>query len=332
MSMAVNGMKKLGRGLRSLLGAEEGDAAVAVLPAPQPVGGGTNGAAPALGLSVTPITVPAPVEPAGERVLEVSPDLVKPNPFQPRSDFDESGLAELAESLKSCGVLSPLLVRKTAAGYELIAGERRLRAARRAGLAKVPVVVRKVSDAEALEHALVENLQRRDLNAIEKAKALAEYLQIRGLTQAEGEKRLGMSRSELANHVRLLKLGPAVQEAVRGGALSYGHARALVAVEDPSKQNELAKRVIAEQLSVRQLEEILKDPAWCAAAKAKPAKEIKPKSPQIRELEDEFTAALGVRVSIRSGRNGKTGLIMIPFASLDEFDRIRETITGQKGG
>jgi ParB family chromosome partitioning protein len=269
------------------------------------------------------------VEPPGERVIEVPADQIKPNPFQPRTEFDEAGLDELADSLKTCGVLSPLLVRKTAEGYELIAGERRLRAARRAGFARVPVVVRKVTDAEAIEHALIENLQRRDLNPMEKARALHEYLQMRGLTQAEGEKRLGMSRSEVANHVRLLKLTPAVQESVRSGALSYGHARALVAVEDPARQSELARRTIAEQLSVRQLEELLKAPG---AAAAKPAKGGKSKSPQIRELEDEFSAALGVKVSIRSGRNGKTGLISIPFSSLDAFDRIRLAITGQSGG
>lgn len=319
----MNGMKKLGRGLRSLLGADEGGAAAAVLPPPMM----TVPSAPPAAVAAAVV-----VEPAGERVLELSPDAVKPNPFQPRSEFDEAGLAELAESFKSCGVLSPLLVRRTAEGYELIAGERRLRAAKRAGLDKVPVVVRTVTDAESLEHALVENLQRRDLNPIEKARSLSEYLQMRGLTQAEGEKRLGMSRSELANYIRLLKLAPAVQEAVRGGALSYGHARALVAVEDAARQNELAKRVMAEQLSVRQLEEIIKGPPTPGDAKAKPAGGGKAKSPQIRELEDEFSAALGVRVTIRSGRNGKTGIISVPFSSLDEFDRIREAITGRSGG
>jgi ParB family chromosome partitioning protein len=319
MAFAMNGAKKLGRGLKSLLGDPDmgGDTAVLEEPASGPgaVGSGLEDAVD---------------EPAGERVIELDPEVIRPNPFQPRADFDETGLAELADSMRTAGVLSPLLVRRTGDGaYELIAGERRLRAAKRAGLAKVPVLVRRAGDAEALENALIENLQRRDLNPIEKAKALSEYLTMHRLSQTEGEKRLGLSRSELANHIRLLRLTGAVQELVRGGALSYGHARALVAVEDPLHQEALAKKAAAEGLSVRELEELVKQPPAEPPAGAKADKPVRKPDPQIRELQDEFAETLGVKVAIKPGRKPNTGVITIPYSNLDDFDRIRAVITGK---
>lgn len=322
MAFAMDRSKKLGRGLKSLLGEPEDGADVAVMTEDAPAGAEPSRPEPA-----------EPAAPAGERIVQLVPEAIRPNPFQPRTEFDEAGLAELADSMKTCGILSPLLVRRSAdGGYELIAGERRLRAAKRAGLEKVPVVVRPVTDAEALEQALIENIQRRDLNAMEKAKALSEYLVTHKLSQVEAEKRLGMSRSELANHIRLLRLTPPVQEAVRSGALSYGHARALVAVEDPARQGELAKQVIAEQLSVRTLEDLVKgpsEPALPAAPDAAPGAKAKSKDAQIRELEDEFSQVLGVKVTIKAGRKGDAGTITIPYGSLDDFDRIRTVITGE---
>jgi ParB family chromosome partitioning protein len=350
---------KLGRGLKSLLGDPDGGAAgvgaggdsAVFVPVPEAAvdsDGGTFAVAPAgsAGAAVNgPPAVPmAPAAPvvipsssaAGERVIELAPDAIRANPYQPRADFDETGIAELADSLKSCGVLQPLLVRKAIdGGFELIAGERRLRAAKRAGLAKIPVLVRAVSDAETLEQALVENLQRRDLNPMEKAKALSEYLAMHKLTQADGEKRLGMSRSELANHLRLLKLSGAVQEAVRAGKLSYGHARALVAVEDPGRQLELCNKTVAEGLSVRALEDLVKS-VQSGAASADPAKDgkdAKPAAPaprvapaQLKELEDEFARHVGLKVNIKPGRKANTGVVTIAYGSLDDFDRLRSAL------
>jgi len=311
MPVLIDRPRKLGRGLASLLGQSDG-------PEDSLESSDNFHAEP-------------PTAPSADAILHVAPDSIRPNPFQPRTDFDETGLAEMAESIKTCGILSPLLVRRAPDGsFELIAGERRLRAAKRAGLDKVPVHVRKVTDSEALEQALVENLQRRDLNPIEKAVSLAEYLRMHGLSQTEAEKRLGMSRSELANHIRLLKLAPAVQEMARRGILSYGHARALLGVDNPLKQKELAETAVAQQWSVRQIEEHLKAAAEAKpeAVEPKPAKAAPAGDPQIRELEDEFTRSLGVKVNIKPGRKANCGVITIPYAGLDDFDRIRAALTG----
>ena len=246
------------------------------------------------------------------------------NPRQPRTAFAERELSELAESVRAVGILQPLVVRRTADGYELIAGERRLRAAKMAGLESVPIVERAASDDDLLTLALVENLQREDLNPIEKAKGFKELIERYGLTQEAAAKRLGKDRSTIANFIRLLDLPEAVQHVVSRGTISMGHARALLGIPQPSMQQALALRIEEEGLSVREIERIAADRrgAEHKPTRSKPAPVTK--DAHIRDLEDRARQRLGTQVAIEH-KDGR-GRMIISFFSDDDFQRVLEVL------
>ncbi len=275
---------------------------------------------------------------AGEGgALEVVTAAVTPNPQQPRTHFDEESLAGLTASIAELGVLQPILVRDIGDGrYELIAGERRWRAAKRAGLATIPVVVREAdTDVERLEQALVENLHRADLNVLEEAAAYQQLIEDFGLTQDEVATRVGKSRSAVSNTLRLFQLPPTIQAQVADGSLSAGHARALLATPDRALQTELARRIVSEGLSVRAAEDLVKSrgtaeppapaPSGTAPTRSKPADTPLPE-PGFLELEELIADHLSTRVSI-TGTGGR-GRVVVEFADLDDLERIYRAMVG----
>jgi ParB family chromosome partitioning protein len=243
---------------------------------------------------------------------------VVPNPHQPRRVMNDATLAELAASLKANGLIQPILVRRQGSTYELIAGERRLRAARLAGLKTIPAIVRAVDSFTQAQLALVENIQREDLNPIDRANAYRTLVQQLGLTQSELAGRLGEDRSSIANHLRLLELAPDVQSMLRDGRLSLGHAKVLAGVADQAEQVRLAELCVAQGLSVRNLERVINEasPAAAPAAAEKPAA-----SPHVRQVETSIARQLGLRVQLRSGSKGK-GKLIIHYGNLDQFDEL----------
>jgi ParB family chromosome partitioning protein len=321
--------------------ATEGTAALAA-PAQQPLG---TGAARLI------LHAPEELEQAAAAVpaTEVAVAVVDPNPWQPRSVLGDAELAELAESLREHGLVQPIVVRARGDRYQLIAGQRRLAAARRLGWEKVAVRVLDVDDRQMAEIAIVENLQRRDLDALEKAASFKQYLATWGCTQEELAKRLSIDRSHVANLIRLLDLPEAVQEKLRSGAVSMGHARALLPLGDEDEQVRLAVRVAAEGLSVRAVEaevqEILRrDEALdedgvdvtedtdtslaepTGAVRRKPGRPATRRASQIVAVENQLRRALGVKVVVHANGKG-AGRIVIPFADLDEFQRLLDHIT-----
>jgi len=242
---------------------------------------------------------------------------VDANPFQPRVDFDKAQLEELKQSILSTGILQPIVVRPAGDRYQVVVGERRLRAAKELGLERIPALVRQAGDAELLELALIENVQRADLNPIEKAKAFRRLMQEFGLTQGQVAQRVGQERSTVSNFVRLLELPKEVQDHVSRGSLSMGHARALLTIGDGAKQRELADRVAKEGVSVRDVERLI--------AHGEPPKRRasrREKSPQVRNLEDRLKRHFGTRVSIFEGRN--RGRLVIEFYGTDDFERLMQ--------
>jgi ParB family chromosome partitioning protein len=262
-------------------------------------------------------------EPQEQKILEIPVADIHPNPSQPRQDFDPEALAELVGSIMRNGVLQPIIVRAEADGYQLIAGERRWRAAQQAGLATVPAIVRRASDNESLELALIETIQRTDLNPIEQASAYKELIERFALTQDEAAERLGKKRSSIANTLRLLDLPQDIQAAVSRGTLSMGHARALLSLPDRGEQRRLAARVEREDLSVRQTEKLVRD----RLRRPRPEGRPEPKSPHILDLEGKLRAALGTRVSIVQAKGGR-GKMIVDFFSEDDFQRVLEHILG----
>ena len=300
------GKRRLGRGLDALLGdsydSDEGDSALATL----------------TGLAQPTISTDS----AGD-YLPV--DEIAPNPFQPRRTFDPLELASLVESIQQHGVLQPVVVRRVGDKYQLVVGERRLRAAQEAGLLKVPARIVEADDQQAFEWAIVENLQRTDLNAIEKARAFRDYLERFDAKQDELAGRLSVDRSTVSNFIRLLDLPEAIQQAVEAGKLSQGHARALLAFSDSAKQHDVCQRIIKEGLSVRQVESLVAEER---PAKSRPAARVSPhKTGHVVELERLLRERLGTRVEIRLQGKDR-GEIIISFASNDEFERIIEAIQG----
>ncbi|MBW2065226.1 MAG: ParB/RepB/Spo0J family partition protein [Deltaproteobacteria bacterium] len=247
---------------------------------------------------------------------------IEPNPYQPRQDFHERELEELARSVREKGVLTPLLVSKTEKGYRLIAGERRWRAAIKAGLERVPVVVKETSAAEQLELALIENIHRRDLNPIEEAMAYKRLIEDTNMTQEALAKRLGRERSTITNMLRLLRLPQAIQKDVLEERLSMGHARALAGIEDSGQQERVRDLVIRKALSVRQTEELIKRIHRTSAPKTKKEREI---DSYLRALEEDLKRSLGTKVEIR--KRGKGGTLVIHFFSDDELGRLLEILT-----
>jgi ParB family chromosome partitioning protein len=262
---------------------------------------------------------------------EIPVGLVEPNPFQPRTAFDEETLVSLSASIRELGVLQPILVRPVDSGrYQLIAGERRWRAAKRAGLATIPALVRESNDRSSLEQAVVENLHRNDLNALEEAAAYQQLIEDFELTHDEVATRVGKSRSAVTNTLRLLQLPPSIQHLVADGRISAGHARALIGTPDRAFQERLARRVVDEALSVRAVEEAVKarsgetvDPAEAAAPAVQPAARLR--APGLLELEDLLSGHLDTRVKVEMG--AKRGKLVIEFATLEDLERIYRKVT-----
>ncbi|MGZ8765780.1 MAG: ParB/RepB/Spo0J family partition protein [Acidimicrobiia bacterium] len=257
---------------------------------------------------------------------------VRPNPFQPRAHFDEETLASLAESIREVGVLQPILIRPVEGGYELVAGERRWRAARRVGLQTIPAMVRDTDDASALEHALVENLHRSDLNVLEEAAAYQQLIEDFQLTHEEVAARVGRSRAAVSNTLRLLQLPPTVQRLVRDGSLSMGHARALLGTPDRAFQEQLARRAANDGLTVRAVEEAIgsregeADAGEGAMAAASPTRQLRP--PGLLELEELLGDHLDTRVTV--SMTAKKGKVVIEFSDLEDLERIYKSVIGRE--
>ena len=272
--------KRLGMGLGALIGGDSEPASIAVKPAPESVS-----------------------------TMEIN--TIRPNPYQPRTEFDSKDIESLSESLKKDGLLQPVVVRSAGAGfYQLVAGERRWRAAKLAGLARIPVVVRQVDDKKMLELALVENIQRRDLNPMEKARAFKQLMTLNSWTQDQTADSLGMARPSVANFIRLLELQLEVQDAVSRGAITMGHARALVGVTQRANQLQLLKQIVQDDLSVRALEKMIGPKTGGSSKSAKKAE------PYLKEFEQKLMDKLGVRVQIQPDS------IVISYASKEELTRV----------
>jgi ParB family chromosome partitioning protein len=287
---------------------------------------------PALGKGLSALIPDAP-EPVRSGVTEIDIDLLSPNEQQPRLQIDDAKLEELTQSIKVNGIIQPILVRRTGTTYRIIAGERRWRAAQRAGLHKVPVVVRDVADGadkQLLELALIENIQRENLNPVDEASAYQRLSDEFQLTQDQIAAAVGKDRSSVANFIRLLKLPDEVRAELASGALTMGHARALLGVTDAAAQRNTAREVISRGLSVRETELLVKK---LAAAPEAPAAEdpAARKAPEndvhTRAAEDRMRFALGAKVRIV--RRGKAGVIQIDFGSEDELNRIYEMLTAR---
>ncbi len=245
-------------------------------------------------------------------------EVIEPNPYQPRQTFSPHELKEMVASVSEKGIITPLLVRKTETGYQLIAGERRWRAAQRAGLRRVPVVVREATPSESLELALIENIHRKDLNPIEEAVAYGKLLEETGVTQDVLAKRLGKDRSSITNFLRLLKLPVQIQQDVIDGRLSMGHARVLAGVKNSEEQWSLRNAIIKRELSVRQSEALAKRGKGPTNTREKGSA----KDPYLRSLEDNLKRSLGTKVEIK--KRGKKGTVVVHFYSNDELDRLLE--------
>jgi ParB family transcriptional regulator, chromosome partitioning protein len=321
----------LGRGLGALIPTAPpvSDTAENVATDPQPAadpaaadqsGGAHEVRIPPFAVSETsPGSGPLPVP--GARFAEVPVESVKANPKQPRQVFDEEALAELTHSVREFGVLQPIVVRERDGGYELIMGERRLRASQAAGLETVPAIIRDTADDELLRDALLENIHRAQLNALEEAAAYQQLLEEFGATHEELATRIGRSRSQVSNTIRLLNLPVAVQRRVAAGVLSAGHARALLSLDDRDAQEELAGRIVAEGLSVRATEELVS----LAGRDSKPARASRQTTrhitaPAIAHLADQLADTFDTRVRVELGK--RKGKITVEFASVDDLERI----------
>lgn len=265
------------------------------------------------------VTLPS-AAPAGRAILTLPIEAVERNPDQPRKHFEEARLEELAASIREHGIIEPILVRREGGSYRILAGERRWRAAQRAGLQEIPAVVREASDREAFELALVENLQREDLNAIEEAEAYEILVTDHSLTQEEIAKRVGKERSSIANALRLLKLPDTVRDAVRDGQLDMGHARALLGLEGEEAIRKAAERAIREGLSVRATEALVR--SLTTKGSKRPAPGAKgADSPAIRALTQRLQRRLGAKCRVVP-RSASAGKLEVEYSSLDELDGI----------
>ena len=249
--------------------------------------------------------------------FEVAVDDVRPNPYQPRKTFDKARLQELADSIRQHGVFTPILVKRSLGGYELIAGERRLRACRIAGLKKIPAIEMEFDDQQMMEIARLENIQREDLNAIEEAKAYEKLIQKVGYTQEELARRIGKSREHVANMMRLLKLPARLQQHVTAHELSMGHVRALLSLEDETMMEEVAQKAIREQLSVRAVEKLVK-----SMVQPKPKKKEKPRDIHLEAVEHRLQDRFQTTVKVANGQ------IVIRYSGDDDLNRILEMIGG----
>lgn len=295
---------RLGRGLDSLVSPDSLISAPAV-PAP-----------PTADISIKPGSIK--FIPIGQ---------IQPNPLQPRSDIDPTSLAGLVDSLRTSGLLQPIIVRPHNDTFQIIAGERRWRAAKQAGFNSIPAIVREASERDMLEIALIENLQRSDLNPIDRAAAYAAYISRLSLTQEQASHRLGQDRATIANYLRLLELDKDVRQLLLDGKISMGHARALLALPESAAQRKLAKLIAQKNLSVRRTEALVRQARQGASAGHLGVDNLA-KQANRRELEDRLSRRLGHRVRIRSRASGDKGEIVISFASLDEFDELVAKLCG----
>lgn len=250
-------------------------------------------------------------------------DIISPNPYQARTVWNEQELNELVESIKANGVIQPIVVRPASGGYQIIAGERRFRAAKIALLEKIPALVRQATDEQLHEWSLVENIHRVDLNPIERAMAYRDYLNAFSLNQTEAAKRLGEDRSVVANYLRLLDLPQEIKQMLAEEKLSMGHARAILALPTDELRRKLANRAMAGRLSVREVERLVRR---YLAGENRQIKVTNKKSPHIQDLEMKLSSELGTKVSIETRKNGQRGKIIIEFFSLDDFDGITERL------
>lgn len=255
----------------------------------------------------------------GNSVVYIDINNIKPNENQPRKVFDEEKIAELSASIIEHGIIQPLVVRKNKAGYEIVAGERRWRAARKAELKEVPCLIRDFTDEENMLIAIIENMQREDLNPIEEAEGLNQMIKTYGLTQEEVSKSVSKSRPYITNALRLLKLPKEIQNFVTEGKMTTGHARALISIEDKKLQADLCRKIIEEGLSVRKVEELV-----AAAGKPKKKAAKKTKSPDTLHVESELKNLYGTKVSIN--QKGKKGTIQLEYYSVDELNRLIELL------
>ncbi|MHC4439982.1 MAG: ParB/RepB/Spo0J family partition protein [Planctomycetota bacterium] len=299
--------RHLGRGLQSLLSpiTFDGSEADHVLPS-----------------SMTVSNFP-PDKELHDSLQKISIDSISPNPYQARTVWNEQELSELTESIRANGIIQPIVVRPIGTGFQLIAGERRLRAAELASLTTIPALVRRASDEQLHEWALVENIHRVDLNPIERAKAYQEYISTFSLTQAEAAERLGEDRSVVANYIRLLDLPHEIKQMLAESKLSMGHARAILALPTDELRRKLANRAMAGRLSVREVERLVRK-YLAGTGQAKTTVRTKP--PHIMDIENKLADQLGTKVSIETRKNGQRGKLIIEFYSLDEFDGIMEKI------
>ncbi|NGY37560.1 ParB/RepB/Spo0J family partition protein [Flavobacterium sp. XN-5] len=260
-------------------------------------------------------------------IIELEIDAIEINPFQPRSNFNEESLKELATSIKELGVIQPITVRKLDYNkYQLISGERRLRASTLVGLTTVPAYIRIANDNESLVMALVENIQRHDLDPIEIALSYQRLIDEIQLTQEQMSERVGKKRSTIANYLRLLKLDPIIQTGIRDGFISMGHGRAIINIEDLDIQTDIYQKIVSQNLSVRDTEALVKN--YQESLKPQPAKTAKSSGFEIEETQKKaFTNYFGNKVDVKVAGNGK-GKITIPFQSEEDFNRILELIKG----
>jgi ParB family chromosome partitioning protein len=281
---------------------------------------------PALGRGLSALIPDAPLSPqTSARPLEVDTDLLTPNRFQPRTTMDDGRIEELARSIRSNGIIQPIVVRKVDSGYEIIAGERRWRASQRAGLLKVPIVVREMPDDRLLAAALIENLQREDLNPMEEAHAYRRLADEFHLTQEQIADAVGKDRSSVANMTRLLRLPLEVRENVAAGTIAMGHARALLSLPDEASQLRWGREVVSKQLSVRETEVLVKKALTPETSREAPQKDV-----HTRAAEDRLRFALGTPVRIV--RKQKGGRIEVDFSSEQELQRLYEQMVDKKIG
>lgn len=274
--------------------------------------------------SVNPVSEPRQEPKVSNSIGNVNINDVETNPFQPRTGFDQVALDELAESIKVQGLIQPITVRKKeSGGYQLISGERRLRASKLAGLTEIPAYIRLANDQQMLEMALIENIQRENLNAIEVALSFQRMMEECSLKQEQLGDRVGKNRSTVTNYLRLLKLPPAIQISIRDGKISMGHARALISVESTDNQLFIHHEIIDKGLSVRKVEELVRN--LSDIPNAKPAKKAAPISSEYQKLQRELTSKFSARVKLKVSENGK-GAIEIPFGSEDDLSRILELL------
>ena len=312
----MNNQRRLGRVLEALLGFSS-----------------DNSNTQQLDSAITGSDSVLPAPGAGQQWIDLG--LVDRNPYQPRQQFDEAEMADLCDSIRVHGFLQPILVRPFNGRYQIIAGERRFRAAQLANWLQVPVMVREVDDRQLAELAIVENIQRKDLNALEKAASFARYLQEYGCTQEELAGRLNIDRSTVANLIRLLELPEAVKSLLASGEITQGHARALLPLGDEEEQKSFAFRICQDSLSVRAIEQLVQEhirqadgerlSVFTGTETTDPAPPSS--NSHVSQLEEQLRLALGTKVDLRQSAKGK-GKITIHFATLEEFDRLRALLTG----